>query len=261
MIVCWLLPFFQVESARRHRVGLTVTLCLLPQAENSRRGSHIIAIMLPNLFVYGTLMAPEVVQTLIGRLPKQQPARLFGYRRHPVKSHVFPGLIAVAPTSAGLAAAVTDDSNANSGSNSKISSSCNGIDSFPVASTTEKYGGTTAVTEGILYSGLTEEEMERFDFFEGSGYTKRMCRVELMAGAAAGAAEMDRGESEEDGGKDTPSPIQTTTTALVYLWSNPVSELDVDQVWDYERFYKTKLEWYLDSTVRPCREEIDQDDQ
>jgi gamma-glutamylcyclotransferase (GGCT)/AIG2-like uncharacterized protein YtfP len=37
-------------------------------------------------------MAPEVIETLIGRVPTSQPARLVGYRRQPVKFHVFPGL-------------------------------------------------------------------------------------------------------------------------------------------------------------------------
>lgn len=47
----------------------------------------------PLLFVYGSLMAPPVMETLIGRVPPSIPARLHGYQRHPVKQHVFPGLI------------------------------------------------------------------------------------------------------------------------------------------------------------------------
>jgi gamma-glutamylcyclotransferase (GGCT)/AIG2-like uncharacterized protein YtfP len=50
-------------------------------------------IMPHSLFVYGTLMAPEVVKTLIGRVPPSMPAILKGYIRHPVIVHVFPGLI------------------------------------------------------------------------------------------------------------------------------------------------------------------------
>lgn len=38
-------------------------------------------------------MAPEVMTTLIGRLPLHQPAYLSGFRRHPVIGHAFPGLI------------------------------------------------------------------------------------------------------------------------------------------------------------------------
>lgn len=46
-----------------------------------------------SLFVYGTLMAEEVISTLLGRVPDHQPASLAGYRRHPVRGHVFPGMI------------------------------------------------------------------------------------------------------------------------------------------------------------------------
>lgn len=44
-------------------------------------------------FVYGTLMAPEVVQALIKRVPPMRPATLKGYTRHSVKGVVFPAII------------------------------------------------------------------------------------------------------------------------------------------------------------------------
>ncbi|BDA40600.1 AIG2-like protein D [Coccomyxa sp. Obi] len=46
-----------------------------------------------NVFVYGTLMSEEVVMTLIKRAPKQQPARIRGYRRHRIKGFIFPAII------------------------------------------------------------------------------------------------------------------------------------------------------------------------
>ena len=52
-------------------------------------------------FVYGTLMAPEVVQALIKRVPPMRPAILKGYTRHSVKGVVFPAII---PDSADSAA-------------------------------------------------------------------------------------------------------------------------------------------------------------
>jgi len=48
---------------------------------------------LGSIFVYGTLMAPEVVQTLLRRLPNATPALVKGFVRHPVRNHVFPGLL------------------------------------------------------------------------------------------------------------------------------------------------------------------------
>ncbi|KAF6261215.1 Butirosin biosynthesis, BtrG-like protein [Scenedesmus sp. NREL 46B-D3] len=44
-------------------------------------------------FVYGTLMAPEVLQLLIKRVPKSRAATLNGYARYRVKEQVFPAII------------------------------------------------------------------------------------------------------------------------------------------------------------------------
>jgi gamma-glutamylcyclotransferase (GGCT)/AIG2-like uncharacterized protein YtfP len=142
-----------------------------------------------SLFVYGTLMAPEVIQLLIGRAPPGRSARLLGnYVRHPVHRHVFPGLIRAA------------------------------IDEPTV--------------KGILYSDLTGSEMKRLDWFEGEEYTKQQCTVEL---------------------EDDVEPCE----AVVYLWTNPVSELDVTKQWFYENFREKHLKDYLKDTVRPCRDELD----
>lgn len=46
-----------------------------------------------NVFVYGTLMAEEVVDVLIRRQPKKVPARVRGYRRHRIQGFVFPAIV------------------------------------------------------------------------------------------------------------------------------------------------------------------------
>ena len=46
-----------------------------------------------NLFVYGTLMVPAVMQAVTGRLFESVPATLSGYTRYRVKRHVYPGII------------------------------------------------------------------------------------------------------------------------------------------------------------------------
>ena len=48
-------------------------------------------------FVYGTLMADEVLKLLIRRVPPSKPAKLAGYSRHRVKGQVFPAIIPAAP--------------------------------------------------------------------------------------------------------------------------------------------------------------------
>ncbi|GAX73960.1 hypothetical protein CEUSTIGMA_g1410.t1 [Chlamydomonas eustigma] len=44
-------------------------------------------------FVYGTLMAPEVVNALLKRVPPMRPAKIKGYIRYSVKGVVFPAII------------------------------------------------------------------------------------------------------------------------------------------------------------------------
>ncbi|GBF88869.1 hypothetical protein Rsub_01368 [Raphidocelis subcapitata] len=45
------------------------------------------------VFVYGTLMADEVVGLLLKRVPPSKPATLAGHRRHAVKGQVFPAIV------------------------------------------------------------------------------------------------------------------------------------------------------------------------
>ncbi len=49
-------------------------------------------LMLP-LFVYGTLMWPDVLKTVIGRLPHMEDAVIEGYRRLKIKGVIYPALI------------------------------------------------------------------------------------------------------------------------------------------------------------------------
>jgi gamma-glutamylcyclotransferase (GGCT)/AIG2-like uncharacterized protein YtfP len=45
-----------------------------------------------NLFVYGTLLLPAVIEALIGRVPDQLPATLLDYRRYRLAGKVFPAI-------------------------------------------------------------------------------------------------------------------------------------------------------------------------
>ncbi len=47
-----------------------------------------------DVFAYGTLMLPEIVRALLGRLPEGEAARLAGYIRHPIRGEAYPGVIA-----------------------------------------------------------------------------------------------------------------------------------------------------------------------
>lgn len=48
------------------------------------------------VFVYGSLLVPEVVRAVLGRAPRSSPAVLHDYRRCSLRGHAFPGLLAAA---------------------------------------------------------------------------------------------------------------------------------------------------------------------
>ena len=145
--------------------------------------------MISSLFVYGTLMAPSVVETLIGRLPRHSAAFLAGYRRHPVRTQRYPGIVPAADTS--------------------------------------------SVVEGVLYQELTASELQRLDWFEDDEYTRTDVRVQ---------------------GSSSGTKFEATQ---VYVWTNPLEELDVSRDWDWDHFCAEHLEDYLRDVVRPCRLELD----
>lgn len=159
--------------------------------------------MTSKLFVYGTLMAPEVVNILLDRVPYNQKCRLIQmattpstvYRRHPVRSQVFPGMIL-----------------ANNNTTTTTTS-----ESIP----------------GILYRGLTVTEMKRLDYFESTEYEKKPCTVVV---------------TEKD---------NQVEQAVTYIWTNPQSELVLEQEWSYEYFRDNHLQDYLNNTVIPCKMEMD----
>ena len=87
-------------------------------------------------------MAPEVMQILLGRVPSYQAAVLLGsFRRHPVKTFMFPGLIRA-------------EGDLSSAVQQRI--------------------------QGVLYQDLLADEMKRLDYFEGPEYKKIPCEVEMV---------------------------------------------------------------------------------
>jgi hypothetical protein len=41
-----------------------------------------------------------------------------------------------------------------------------------------------------------------------------------------------------------------------YIWARGAEDLDLLQHWDYEAFRREHLKGYLESTVKPCRNEV-----
>jgi len=155
-------------------------------------------------------MAPEVLTTLIGRLPKMQsPAFLPAiYSRHPVVDQVYPGVIQR-----------VDNLHIESFSNNNLSS-WEDVKSLCV--------------EGMVLSELSPAEMKLFSWYEDDDYTRTTVPVLINNGQGIEAINAD-----------------------VYIWSAGNELLDLDSSWSYEIFRSTKLDLYLESTVRPCKMEVD----
>ena len=115
--------------------------------------------MLNNCFVYGTLMAPEVLTRLIGRVPSMcQPAFLPNYTRHPIKGRSYPGII---PSKSDT----KDDKKEG--------------DAVPVA----------VGVQGILLTGITDKEADIFDIYEADEYEKFTERIVVPNGINGGMVE------------------------------------------------------------------------
>jgi hypothetical protein len=87
------------------------------------------------------------------------------------------------------------------------------------------------VVEGILLSGITANELQGFDWFEDDDYNR--CTVPVSLGS------------------------NTIFNAEIYLWSAGNHLLDLESSWDFDDFCTNKLDWYINTTVRPFKEEID----
>lgn len=160
---------------------------------------------LHNCFVYGTLMSPEVLQTLLGRVPNNiSPAFLPpSYSRHPVIGQVYPGVI-------------------SSGSDSILSK-------LTTVELEEK------CVKGMILMDLDEVEMKIFDWFEDIDYDRQMLPIYAF-------------------GRQGDTII---VNANVYVWIAGTSKLDLTRSWNYQNFQETKLDWYLQATVYPCRKNIE----
>mmetsp|Transcript_38619 Transcript_38619/g.78902 ORF Transcript_38619/g.78902 Transcript_38619/m.78902 type:complete len:206 (-) Transcript_38619:372-989(-) len=176
-------------------------------------------------FVYGTLMSREVVMGLIGRCPDMVPAFLCNHRRHPVKGVVYPGMIS------------------------------NDMTKDPQVSS-DSYG-----VRGMLLTGMRPHELERFDWFEDEG--NDYVRLDVNVRVEKGHRESDRVISPSEQIRFTNGDISINNSdweeisTQAYIWARPISDLDTKSTWSYDNFRERNLAWYLSSTVKYCRQELD----
>jgi hypothetical protein len=177
-----------------------------------------------NCFVYGTLMASEVVEALIGRAPQSIPdVVLQNHLRYPVKGQVYPAVI---PST--------------------------------VASNDERNNGNivTNTVEGILLLNLSPLELQMFDFFEEEGvdYIRKRVEVCIQNTSMDNVKEFFSDESSSFTKSRSNDEFRVETNA--YIWAKGEDTLDLSNEWDYEAFRKYHLKQYLECTVKPCRKEF-----
>ncbi|KAL7478134.1 hypothetical protein ACHAW6_003909 [Cyclotella cf. meneghiniana] len=184
-------------------------------------------------FVYGTLMSTEVLQTLLGRTPHMlSGVVLHQHVRHPVKGRVYPAVI---PAATGAASQCNDrryDKNEASGHIYSV--------------------------QGVLLLNLSPSEVEIFDYFEDEGIDYIRTRVDVhVPESAISSVEFNLLKKKDpslshDYCKERFRCVETNA----YIWARGAEDLDLLQRWDYEAFRREYLNWYLESTVKPCRYEM-----
>jgi hypothetical protein len=109
-----------------------------------------------------------------------------------------------------------------------------------------------------LFLDLTPNEWKILDWFESKEYKRINVIMETSSESSSSRGEnndLDTAflESSNTAGASssprTSSSMTNVVPAQAYLWINPHSELDFEHGdWDYQHFYKEKLEWYLEYT-------------
>jgi len=104
-------------------------------------------------------------------------------------------------------------------------------------------GSNNDFVEGIVIEDILPNELSALDYFEDEGemYARLDVNVELVGGDDATSA----------------AELSTNIDAQTYVWIESLSQISVGELWDYDRFRKDSLSWYLPSTVLPCRRDID----
>jgi len=92
---------------------------------------------------------------------------------------------------------------------------------------------TSSSVEGVLLFDLSPLDMKLLDYFEEEGIDYKRTDVQVQI------------------------PDATSFETQAYIWCKHTSTLDLTKDWDYANFRQQHLDWYLSSTVKPCRIEAE----
>jgi hypothetical protein len=175
-------------------------------------------------FVYGTLMSPDVLRILLGRVPGMRPGAVLSHHsRHPVLGRVYPGVVPAPPA---------------------------GPDDAGGMPTT-----TIDAVEGILLLDITPSDMKCLDWFEDEGVDYTRSSVQITVPAVRSFNEDGQRNENDDVGNSDVEIIETNA----YIWALGSSRLDLSCDWDYDMFLRKHLDWYLETTVKPCRSAMERE--
>lgn len=184
------------------------------------------------LFVYGPLMADEVLMLLLGRVPKHRPATLNGWVRCCKRGAE--QVAGVCSTHRGLVAA-----------------------SYPAAVQTDDHNHNI---DGLLLERLRPQELRCLDHCKPSPPPDHPTGANLILTWMQTVRACARAD-EDPTYQQTQVTVTTNSgfgasepvTALVYAWGGAASELDVQRPWSYTEFRTHNMATFSESVVKKCR--------
>jgi len=172
-------------------------------------------------FFYGTLLHPRVLRRVIGHPGHNLsicPALLLEHTRHQVKYADYPGVIPYNLTRQLLNRELSPEER---------------------------------LVRGTVVIGLTDEDIDLLDVFEGNEYTRENVSVHPLSPFIS----LLDSEKQDSSVVPTHAPdippldsLPNPITVQTYIWAQPLSQLKPD-LWDYDEFVRTNAWKWIDSNA------------
>lgn len=107
---------------------------------------------------------------------------------------------------------------------------------------------SSSSVEGLLIFDLSPLEIKLLDYFEEESIDYKRTDVQVQIPDVDTSIQSILTENtDSDGSLETQA----------YIWCKHISTLDLTKDWVYANFRQQHLDWYLSSTVKPCRVEAE----